>query len=147
MPKKPKILFVCTHNSARSQMAEGFARYYAGDLIDVDSAGTNPTGVNVYAVEVMNERGVDISDQTSKPLPEKNLQDYDYLITVCGDAREACPVLPSNVKTEHWPIPDPSRVQGQPTEIVGVFRLIRNQVEDRVQDFLARILAPDARIR
>lgn len=147
MSKKPKILFVCTHNSARSQMAEGFARYYAGDLIEVDSAGTNPAGVNVYAVEVMNECGVDISDQASKPLPENNLQNYNYLITVCGDAREACPVLPSNVKTEHWPIPDPSRVRGNPKEIVGVFRLIRNQVEDRVQDFLARILAQDARIR
>lgn len=141
MPKKqPKVLFVCTANSARSQMAEGFARYYAGDLIAVDSAGTQPRQLNPYAVQVMNEAGVDISHQTSDSLSSKTLDEFDYLITVCGDARDTCPVLPPHVKTEHWPLADPARVRGAPEEVSRVFRVIRNQIEERVKDFLERIL-------
>ena len=140
MAKVPRILFVCTANSARSQMAEGFARYYAGDLVKVDSAGTNPTQLNPYAVQVMNEAGIDISHQTCDSLSSKKLEDFDHVITVCGDARETCPVLPPHIESEHWPLSDPARARGHPQEVARVFRVIRNQIEDRVKDFLARIL-------
>lgn len=137
---KKRILFVCTANSARSQIAEGFARHYGGDLIQVDSAGTHPTGLNPYARQVMNEVGIDISHQSSDALVSKDLTEFDHLVTVCGDAREACPVLPPNLCSEHWPLPDPARARGNPREIANAFRLIRNQIEARVKEFLARIL-------
>lgn len=139
MPKR-SVLFVCTANSARSQMAEGFARYYAGALLEVESAGTHPGQMNPFAVQVMNEAGVDIAHQTPKSLGSKKLEEYDYVVTVCGDARDSCPVLPPHVNTEHWPIPDPARVRGTPQQISQAFRVIRNQIEERVQNFLARIL-------
>lgn len=137
---KKRVLFVCTANSARSQMAEGFARYHAGDLIEVDSAGIHPGALNPYARQVMNEVGVDISHQTSDPLTSKTLEHFDYVVTVCGDAKESCPVLPPQVRSEHWPLSDPARALGNPREVSSAFRLIRNQIESRVKEFLARIL-------
>ena len=136
---KPQILFVCTSNSARSQMAEGFACYYGGDRIRVDSAGTTPGQLNPYAMKVMSEVGIDISHQTSQALDSKKLEEFDRLVTVCGDARDNCPVLPPRIKTEHWPLPDPAWVQGSPEEILKAFRMIRDQIEERVKEFLARI--------
>lgn len=140
MAKKPAILFVCTGNSARSQMAEGFARYYGGDSIKVDSAGTNPTELNANAVWAMNEAGIDISHQSPGSLDQKKLDEYDYMVTLCGDARESCPRLPPHVKTEHWPLPDPARIRGTRAEIIKGFRIIRYQIEHRVRDLLGRIL-------
>lgn len=140
MAKLPRILFVCTANSARSQMAEGFTRYYAGDRVKVDSAGARPTQLNPYAVQVMNEAGIDISHQTCDSMNSKKLDDFDYVVTVCGDAKETCPVVPPHIKSEHWPLPDPARARGRPQELARAFRMIRNQIEDRVKDFLARIL-------
>ncbi len=134
------ILFVCTSNSARSQMAEGFARRYGGDLIKVESAGITPGELNPYARQVMNESGIDISHQISEALAAKELQEFDYLVTVCGDARDNCPVLPAHLKSEHWPFPDPARTRGNPEKISTTFRVIRDQIEQRVKEFLARIL-------
>lgn len=124
-------------------MAEGFARYYGGDRVHADSAGLAPVGINPHTIQVMNEVGVDISHQTSDPLSSKDLQSFDYIITLCGDARDACPALPAGVRTEHWPIADPVQVRGIPWERVKAFRIVRNQVEERVKDFLARIFTTD----
>ncbi|MGH9338821.1 MAG: arsenate reductase ArsC [Acidobacteriota bacterium] len=140
MAREIRILFVCTGNSARSQMAEGFARYYGGDYVHTDSAGTDPKGLNPYALWAMNETGIDISHQTSDALSSKRLEDYDYLVTLCGDARDSCPVLPPQVKSEHWPLADPAKVRGKPSEMIASFRIVRFQIEQRVKDFLSRIL-------
>ena len=137
--KRLSILFVCTGNSARSQMAEGFARAYASHAICIESAGTNPVGVNPSAVRAMNEVGIDISQHTSDLLGGKDLQGYDYVVTLCGEARDACPVLPPQLKTEHWPLPDPARIHGTPEQVVEGFRVIRYQIEHRVHELLSRI--------
>ena len=127
MAKKPRILFVCTGNSARSQMAEGLARFYGGNSIELESAGIDPAGLNPNAV------------QTSDSLDSKNLEEFDYLVTLCGDARESCPVLPAHIKTEHWPLPDPAGIPGSLDDVIKGFRVIRYQIEHRVKDLLDRI--------
>jgi arsenate reductase len=143
MAKTPRILFVCTGNSARSQIAEGFARYYGGDMVEVDSAGTEPKGLNPNAVWVMNEAGIDISGHTSDPLDGKNLESYDHVVTLCGDARDHCPALPAAIHSEHWDLTDPASTRGHPLEVLEAFRLTRFQVERRVKDLLFRILGGD----
>ena len=137
--QKPSILFVCTGNSARSQMAESFARAYGGNAIRAESAGTNPVGVNSSAVWAMNEVDIDISQHTSDLLGSKDLQEYDYIVTLCGEARDSCPVLPPQLKTEHWPLPDPARILGTPEQVIQGFRVVRYQIEHRVREFLTRI--------
>lgn len=139
MAKKARILFVCTGNSARSQMAEGFARYYGGNSVELQSAGTNPSGLNPNAVWAMHEVGLDISQQTSESLSSKNLEEFEYVVTLCGDAKESCPVLPGHIHTEHWPLPDPAKISGGPAEVIRAFRVIRYQIEGRVRDLLGRI--------
>ena len=140
MANKPRILFVCTGNSARSQMAEGFARFYGGNSIELESAGTDPAGLNPNAVWAMREVGLDISRQTSDALSSKNLDEFDYVVTLCGDAKKAsCPVLPAHIKTEHWPLPDPAGIPGSLDEVIKAFRVIRYQIEHRVKDLLERI--------
>jgi len=134
-----RILFLCTGNSARSQIAEGFCREYGGDSVEVRSAGTKPQGLNPNAVEVMKEVGIDISAQTSDPLPRLGLDGYDYVITLCGDARDRCPVLPSGVKEEHWDLADPARVAGEPAQLLAAFRRTRSQVERKVREVLIRV--------
>jgi len=141
MAKKPAILFLCTGNSARSQMAEAFARFYGGDAVTLDSAGTHPVGVHPNAIWAMNEVGLDISHHTSDPLSSKNLEDFDSVVTLCGDARESCPVLPPNTLSEHWPLPDPAQIRGNPQQVIKGFRVIRYQIETRVKDLLQRILS------
>ena len=139
MAKKMHFLFLCTGNSVRSQMAEGFMRSYGGESIDVKSAGTQPVGLNPNAVSVMNEVGIDISVQTSDSLQEKNIKEYDWVITLCGDARDSCPAVPASVRTEHWPLLDPVRAEGSPKEIIEIFRVIRCQIENRVRKLLEQI--------
>ena len=138
MTKPVSILFVCTANSARSQMAEGFARFYAGGRVEIDSAGTHPKRVNPYAVEVMSEVGIDISSQTSDSLASKNLTRYQYMVALCGDAEAACPVLPPGMVAEHWGLPDPAATVGEPSDIIAGFRAVRSQIERRVKEFLGR---------
>ncbi len=120
-------------------MAEGFARFHGGGQVEVDSAGTHPTRVNPYAVEVMSEVGIDISGQISDSLAGKNLSRYQYLVTLCGQAEAACPLLPPGLTAEHWGLPDPAATVGERSDIIVGFRAVRCQIERRVKELLERI--------
>lgn len=141
--RKVKIGFICTGNSARSQMAEGFGKYFSTIYkkdVEVYSAGSNPSGyVHPKAVEVMREVGIDISDHFSKSLTQIPLDELDYIITLCGDAAESCPVIP-NVKTQHWGLPDPAKVIG-PTEDakLNAFRTVRDTIRDKVENLIKNL--------
>jgi arsenate reductase len=131
-----RVLFLCTHNSARSQMAEGFLRAMAGDRFEAGSAGTEKTAVNPLAIRAMAERGIDLSGHTSKLYSDKALPSWDYLITVCDDANERCPWVPGSVRRLHWSFPDPSRATGTEEERLVVFRRVRDQIHERLTDWL-----------
>jgi arsenate reductase (thioredoxin) len=133
---KPRVLFVCTHNSARSQMAEGFLRALAGEHFDVESAGTEKTSVNPLAIRAMAERHIDISGQTSKVVDGLMQSPWDVLITVCDDANERCPFVPGIRERVHWSFPDPSRASGTDEERLAVFRRVRDQVESRIREWI-----------
>lgn len=134
-----KVLFVCTGNSARSQMAEGFARALSGGKVEASSAGMEPRGLNPYAVEVMREKGVEISGQRSKAFSAELARTMDYVITVCGNAEARCPVLPSRVRRLHWPLDDPAGAAGSGDEVRAVFRQSRDEIERLVRGLLAEI--------
>lgn len=128
-----KVLFVCTSNSCRSQMAEGWARAAGAEAY---SAGTDPAGyVHPLAVQVMTEIGIDMSGQTSKMLDINMAQSMDAVVTVCGDAEEKCPVVPG-VRRIHWDVPDPARATGTPEEVLNQFRAVRDDIRRRVNEFL-----------
>jgi len=127
-----KVLFVCTGNSARSQMAEGFARHFGGEQIEPHSAGVEPSRLNPAAVAVMGEKGLDISSHHSKAFDWDLARKMDVVVTVCGHAHETCPVLPPEVKRLHWPLEDPAALQGTDTEVLTKFREIRDQIEARI---------------
>jgi arsenate reductase len=133
---KTRVLFLCTHNSARSQMAEGFLRAMAGDRFEAQSAGTEQTRVNPLAIRVMAERAIDISEHTSKRYDALTPARWDYLVTVCDDANEHCPFVPGSVKRLHWSFEDPSRAIGDEAERLAVFRRVRDQIEQRLADWL-----------
>ena len=139
---KTRILFVCTHNSARSQMAEGLMRHLAGDRFDVASAGTEARNVHPLAVRVMAERGIDISRHNSKTLERLVDERWDCVVTVCDGAREACPVFPRIASRLHWSFIDPSGVPGSEDERLAVFRRVRDQIEDRIAAWLREHSAP-----
>jgi arsenate reductase len=128
MAGKERILFVCTHNSARSQMAEGLVRHMYGSNYDAFSAGTQPSVVNPYAVRAMAEIGIDISHQLSKGIDEFINDSFDYVITVCDNARETCPFFP-NGKMIHKEFRDPSLIQGTEEEIETAFRQSRDEIK------------------
>lgn len=127
---KTRVLILCTGNSARSQMAEGLLRHEAGDRFEVFSAGTRPTHVRSEAIEAMAEIGIDISKHRSKSVDEFVGQDLDYVITVCGNANETCPVFPGATKRLHWPFDDPAE------EDIAAFRRVRDQIHARIMVFL-----------
>jgi arsenate reductase len=131
-----RVLFLCTHNSARSQMAEGFLRAMAGDRFEAGSAGTEKTSVNPLAIGVMAELGIDLGGHTSKLYADVASGAWDYLITVCDDANERCPWVPGSVKRLHWSFPDPSRATGTEEERLAVFRRVRDQIQERLTDWL-----------
>ena len=133
---KPKVLFLCTGNSARSQMAEGFLRNMAGDYFEALSAGIEPKGLNPLAVDVMREIGIDISKQRSKDVREFLGSPIPYIITVCDNAKEHCPIFPGTFTYMHWSIEDPAAVQGTEEEKLAVFRRIRDQIGSRVKGFV-----------
>ena len=135
--KKPRVLFLCTHNSARSQMAEGFLRAMAGDRFEAHSAGTEKTSVNPLAIQVMAERGIDISGHASKVYVGLMREPWDYLVTVCDDANERCPFIPGVQKRLHWSFADPSRATGTEAERLAVFRHVRDAIETRLAAWLA----------
>lgn len=133
---KPRVLFVCTGNSCRSQMAEGWLRHLAGDRFEVFSAGTHPTSVHPLAIQVMDERGVDLSAHRSKSVDEFLGQAFDYVITVCGSANEECPLFPGPAQRLHWDIEDPARVVGTASEVVEAFRAARDRLQEGVRRFV-----------
>jgi arsenate reductase len=133
------MLFVCTGNSARSQMAEGFARHFGGEQIEAHSAGVEPSRLNPVAVAVMREKGIDISHYHSKAFDWDLARQMEVVVTVCGHANETCPVLPPEVKRLHWPLEDPAAAKGTDAEIMATFRLVRDQVETRVVDLLRTV--------
>ncbi|WP_258358661.1 arsenate reductase (thioredoxin) [Moorella sulfitireducens (nom. illeg.)] len=136
MQKKPVILFLCTGNSCRSQMAEGFARALGGDKVEVYSAGIEPAGLNPRAVAVMAEVGIDISRQTSDTIDPEILSKAELIVTLCGDARDKCPVTPPTIRREHWPLRDPAKAEGNEEEIMAVFRVVRDEIRERVAKLL-----------
>ena len=129
---KPRVLFVCTENACRSQMAEGLLRHEAGAAFEVFSAGTKPTQVRPEAVAVMREAGIDISGHRSKSVDEFEGQDFDFVITVCDNAKQSCPIYPAKTKRIHWSIEDPAAVQGSEAERLAAFRRIRDELRRRL---------------
>src|SRR5215212_1733682 len=130
---KPRVLFLCTHNSARSQMAEGMLRNLAEGQFEVHSAGTEATLVRPLAIRAMEEIGIDISGQESKTLEVYLDQPFDYVITVCDEANEACPFFPGAKNRLHWSFEDPSRADGSEEERLAVFRRARDGIEERIE--------------
>ncbi len=139
MPKK-RVLFLCTANSCRSQMAEGIAGHFLGDLLEAFSAGTGASFVNPRAIEVMREIGVDISWQRSKNMDEFSGRSFDYVITLCGDANEKCPLFFGGVQRTHLGFPDPAAARGTEEEIMAEFRKVRDDMKDRLTDFFRKQL-------
>lgn len=137
---KIRVLFLCTGNSCRSQMAEGFLKHLGGDKFDVYSAGINPTEVNPLSVKVMNEIGIDISGQISKSVKEFLGQKFDYVITVCDNAKQTCPVFSGKYKKIHWNLEDPAGAQGTDEERLKVFREVRDKMRDKIQHFLQQYI-------
>jgi arsenate reductase len=132
---KPKVLFLCTGNAARSQMAEGWLKHIAGERFEVFSAGIAPRGLHPIAVAVMGEAGIDISRQQSKHVREFLGVAVGYVITVCDNAREHCPVFPGAYTYLHWGLDDPAAVGGSEEEKLAAFRRVRDQIADRVREF------------
>lgn len=132
----PQLYFLCTGNSCRSQMAEGFARQMAPQDWRIASAGVEQHGLNPLAVKVMAERGVDISQHQSKLIDNDYLQHSDMVVTLCGDARDKCPMTPPTVAKRHWPLPDPAQATGSDEEVLTAFRQVRDDIEGRVKDLI-----------
>jgi arsenate reductase (thioredoxin) len=130
-----RVLILCTGNSARSQMAEGLLGHDAGNIYDVFSAGTKPTRVRPEAITVMREVGIDISGHRSKSVDEFAGQNFDYVITVCDNAKESCPIFPAKTKRIHWSIEDPAAVQGSEEERLAAFRRARDELRTRLEAF------------
>lgn len=137
---KKKILVLCTGNSCRSQIAEGYLRAYAGNRADVFSAGVETHGVNPRAISIMAEDGIDISQHTSNHVDEYRDIPFDLVITVCDHALERCPYFPSTAKKFHHNFPDPARAQGTEEEIAAAFRAVRDQIKLYAQQFVAENL-------
>ena len=137
--KKTGVLFLCTGNSARSQMAEGYLRHVAGDLFEPLSAGIEPKGLNPLAVEAMQEVGIDISKQKSKDVRDFLGQPIPYVITVCDNAKERCPIFPHTYKLMHWSFDDPAAAKGEHHEKLAVFRRVRDEIATRIE---AELVAP-----
>jgi len=136
-----RVLFLCTHNSARSQMAEGFLRELGAGRFDVASAGTEPRGLNPLAVQAMAEEGIDISLQESKTLERYLSEPFDLVVTVCDEANEACPYFPNAKERRHWSFPDPSAVQGDDETRFAAFRAVRDAVRERIERELLAVRA------
>jgi arsenate reductase (thioredoxin) len=133
---KPKVLFLCTGNTARSQMAEGFLCKYAGERFEVFSAGLEPSFINPLTIQVMEEKGVNMSGHYSKGLDQfLGKVHFAYLITVCSRADEKCPIFPGMGQRLHWPFEDPAAFQGSSEEKLAKFREVRDEIEAKVKEF------------
>jgi len=145
--KTIRVLFLCTGNSCRSQMAEGWARKLGGGAVEAFSAGTEPKGLHPLAVKVMAELGVDISHQASKHLDSFVSQRFDYVITVCDKAKESCPVWPHAKEHIHWSFDDPAAAMGSEAERLKVFKRVQAEIKRRVDLFLLAHKVPTAEAR
>lgn len=133
---RPRVLFLCTANSARSQMAEGLLRALAGDRFEVVSAGVEPGSLHPLAVKAMAEMGIDISTQMAKSVDRFLGQEFDYVITVCDAAAERCPVFPGRARRLHWSIEDPANATGTEEERIRAFRAARDALRAHIEEFL-----------
>jgi len=127
-----KVMFLCTGNSCRSQIAEGLARHYGAGIIEAYSAGVMPVGVHPFAIETMKEIGIDISNQSSKAIDEEELKQMDLIITLCPVAESACMNMPINAKRLHWPIKDPITATGSKEDILEAFRSTRETLKEKI---------------
>ena len=148
MNRKKKVLFVCIHNSARSQMAEELLRKTASDRIEVESAGLEPGQLNPIVVKVLKEEGIDIEGKATKAVVDliHQAKEYDYVITVCDEtSAERCPVFPGKAKRFHWSFPDPSQFEGSPEEKSIKVRQVRDQIREKIEQFLRDSARPGIR--
>jgi len=136
--EKIKVLFICVHNSARSQMAEAFANKYGAGKVFAESAGLEPGIINPLVIEVMKEKGIDISGNKTKNVFDfyKQGKLYHYIITLCDEAQERCPIFPGQAEKLHWGVDDPAAVKGDREEKLAKIRLIRDQIEEKVKDWI-----------
>jgi len=135
---RSRVLFLCVHNSARSQMAEAMLRAWAGDRFEAHSAGNAVSQVRSEAIAVMDELGIDLRGQRSKDVAEYAGQRFDWAITTCDENQEACPVFPGATHREYWPFDDPSAAAGSPEERLATFRRVRAEIAARMREFIAR---------
>src|SRR4051812_28415249 len=133
---KKKVLVLCTGNSCRSQIAHGYLNYFGGDVLDVYSAGVETHGVNPRAIEIMKEDGIDIAQHTSNNVDEYKDIDFDFVITVCDNAKERCPYLPTQAKKFHYNFPDPAKAKGTEEEIINQFRQVREMIKTYCKEFV-----------
>lgn len=131
---KKGVLFLCSGNSCRSQMAEGFVKKMLSKDLNIFSAGLEPKGIHPMAVKVMQEIGLDISRQKSKNISEIPIGEIDIVITLCGDAAERCPVFPGKVKRIHWELEDPAKAQGSKEEIIKIFQKVRDKIKSHIKN-------------
>jgi len=131
-----KLLFLCTGNSCRSQMAEGFANIKLNKKFKISSAGVEAHGLNLRAVRAMDEIGIDISNQRSNSILEDELSQHDLIITLCGDAKDRCPVLLGNRNNIHWDLQDPAKARGDESEIMNMYRQVRDQISNHIDSLL-----------
>ena len=131
-----RVLFLCTHNSARSQMAEGLLRHLGGSRFEVFSAGTEATHVRPLAINAMAELGIDITSQYSKTLTEYLAQSFDYVITVCDNANETCPIFPGAKNRLHWSFPDPSKATGSIEDQLAIYRQVRDEIASQIKTWI-----------
>ena len=134
---KHRVLILCTGNSARSQMAEGILRHIAGDSFEVESAGVAPSHVRPEAIDAMREMGIDISSHRSKSVDEFVDQQFDYIITVCDNAKESCPVFSGNAERIHWSFDDPAAIEGSDDARLAAFRRVRDEIRERLEKFVS----------
>ncbi len=134
-----RVLFICTHNSARSQMAEGLLRHLGGDRFEAFSAGTEATLVRPLAIKAMAELGIDISRQQSKTLDRYVNEPFDDIITVCDTAAESCPIFPGTVHRRHWSFEDPSKATGSEEEQLEIYRRVRDQIRSHIEQELLMV--------
>jgi len=134
-----KVMFLCTGNSCRSQMAEGFAGKLGGGLLEAYSAGLMAAGVHPRAIAVMKESGVDISGQKSKEIDENLVREMDMVITLCDNAAESCPYTPPEIKRLHWPVKDPVGTVGTEDEIMREFRRARDEIKEKIVSLIAEL--------
>lgn len=144
MAKKPRILYVTANGSCRGQMAEGFTRFMAGSMVEVETANLQEGATHPYCQWAMNEAGIDISILSPEPFASKDLNSYTHIVNLAQEANPELNNLPKTVQVDHWSLPDPASVRARPLELIKVFRAVRNEIEKQVKKLLERALSEEA---